>query len=1371
VRIFLSYGHDEYTSLAVRIKRDLEGLGHEVWFDVERLKPGGDWERYIDEGLERVSASGESGRFLLLMTPHSVRRPDGYCLNELARAFGRNLPIVPVMVSSVEPPLSICRLQYLDIRNCFPAEQHEERYKNQFSQLVVALEEKQVPFEGIQQRLRSYLQPSSYDDDLARHLSRFTGREWAMAEFNEWLISSHRVLWITGEAGVGKSALAAWLCNKRPEIVAYHFCRYANSDRVDARRALFSLAYQLSTQISTYKDRLNASQLDKIVVETNVPTVFDRLFVEPLNGLAPISNRPHILLIDAIDEARRDGKNELATLIGSEFDRLPPWLRLIVTSRPYEQDINFALQSLDPWKLDAGRRENLSDIRKYLYREMLPFSGHDVMIDQVVTKIIEKSEGLFLYVTWVRQELQDRRLTVDQLEQFPKGLGGIYADSFKRYFPDLHQYQSDCRPALEAICAAREPLAVSELSSLLGWSDYQMRALAARLGSLFPEVDNRLRPFHQSVRDWLTDPQRSGHYYVDVTAQENRLADFAWQEYRRGVSAMGRYCVMHAPSHFVACQRKTELKQLLLDYEWIEAKLNAGGIADLLADYEISLDAFSKSSTPDTGTWFPISVPPWRRNDTRSSERRADTCEIIEVESLTTLHGALRLSGHILASDKSQLPGQLWGRLGSTADPHIKQMLSQTRSCKTDWIRPITALLTPPGGALVGIIHTGVEITSMAVTPYGHTVIAACRDETLRLWELESGRLVYVLSDDSGHTSSVALTPDGKFALKASSNYWLEANDATLAVWDLTTRSRLRVVRSGTGNIEALAITPDGTLGITASGALSQHGVVDCKLDLWELATLRKLRTLAGHSDRVTAVAVTPDGETVVSGCADGTMRFWDLASGRELRSVAGHSQKITALAVTSDGERLVSASQDETLKLWTPLKMWATSYAHSASVDTVSRLEVVTLEGHSDIITTVAVTPDGKLAVSASTDRTLKVWELDSGSRSELHTFYGHSSTVTDVAVFPDGKRAVSASSDKTLRIWKLAGGRTSQTPAAHSMGVNALAVSSDGNSVVSGSYDGRVKVWELASSRELRLSRVSFGVGALTITPDSKFALIAAANRQRMNNSAEYIMTLFDLTTGGDVRAFETEGPSSEVLTSFDRNAPMDQHRLGQGGKLHLERYPNHYPDVNSLAITPDGKLAIRAAGSISITDPLDGTLTLWEVHSGVRKRTIAGPTYPFTSLAVTPDGETVVSGCADGTMRFWDLASGRELGSIIGHSKGITGLAVTLDGKRLVSCSRDKTLKVWELGRGIPTSTLVGHTDEVNAVVVSKDGKIAVSASEDKTLKLWNIETGNKIATYTSDAPLLSCVISPDNVTIVAGDQGGAIHWLRFEQSLHG
>ena len=88
LRIFISYGHDEFAVLAEKTEKRPRKAGASglVWFDIDRLKPGGDWERYIEEGLEWAAREPETGRIILLMTPHSTRRPDGYCLNEIARA-------------------------------------------------------------------------------------------------------------------------------------------------------------------------------------------------------------------------------------------------------------------------------------------------------------------------------------------------------------------------------------------------------------------------------------------------------------------------------------------------------------------------------------------------------------------------------------------------------------------------------------------------------------------------------------------------------------------------------------------------------------------------------------------------------------------------------------------------------------------------------------------------------------------------------------------------------------------------------------------------------------------------------------------------------------------------------------------------------------------------------------------------------------------------------------------------------------------------------------------------------------------------------------------------------------------------------------
>ncbi|HUL61524.1 MAG TPA: TIR domain-containing protein, partial [Methanocella sp.] len=358
LRIFISYGHDENADLAVRLKEDLVAKGHEVWFDLDRIKPGADWERYIEDGLNWVSQDG-NGRVILIMTPYSVRRPDGYCLNELARAVMKNLKILPIMLVWCEPPLSICRIQWLDMQDCLPLGDRRERYAARFERLVEALQHDRVEFEGHQSKLSTVLKPLSFDAEIKYNLDRFTGRTWMFDEYTKWLADPNgsRVFWIVGGPGVGKTAISSWLCAHRPEIVALHFCCYDNVEKRDPRRAVMSIAYQLSTQLPDYEERLRRVSTDDLK-GLDARTMFDKLIVQPFYANYPDPGRKVVILIDALDEATADGKNELANLIANMFDRTPSWLRMIITSRP-NPEVMAPLQKYRPFIIDISDRRNL----------------------------------------------------------------------------------------------------------------------------------------------------------------------------------------------------------------------------------------------------------------------------------------------------------------------------------------------------------------------------------------------------------------------------------------------------------------------------------------------------------------------------------------------------------------------------------------------------------------------------------------------------------------------------------------------------------------------------------------------------------------------------------------------------------------------------------------------------------------------------------------------------------------------------------------------------------------------------------------------------------------------------------------------------
>jgi WD40 repeat protein len=1354
MRIFLSYGHDKYASLAGRIKRDLEAAGHEVWFDLERLKPGGDWERYIEEGFEFVSKDSKSGRFLLLMTPHSVRRPDaseanrrnyGYCLNEVARAYSRNLPIIPVMVADVEPPLSICSLQWLDMRQCFPAEQHEEQYKKQFGRLLVGLE-KLVPFEGVQQRLRSRLHPITYVEDLARHLLRFTGREWAMKEFEGWLGSSRRVLWITGQTGVGKSAIAAWLCDKRPEIAAYHFCRFGNTERTDARRVLFSLAFQLATQLPVFWDRLNASAIDKIAVETNVPSIFDQLFTDLLSDAVPLTDKPHVLLIDGLDEATSNGKNELASLIGHEVKRLPSWLRVIVTSRPYEKEINFALQALDPWKLDAGRQENVQDIREYLDRELRPFTGNGAPSPAVVEQIVDKSEGLFLYVSWVRQELDEGHLSLQDVEKFPQGLGGIYADFFKRYFPDIHEYETVCRPALEAICAVREPIQRNSLASLLGRSEYEMRKLMARLGSLFPVVDGRVRPFHQSVRDWLVDPapDRSGDYWIDVSAQEERLADLAWQEYRAGVNTMGQYCIKYAPSHLANCNRKGELEKLLLDPGWMQAKLQASDVTGLLADFDLALSVVA----PDTSKAVAVN----------------DDKEYL----LRLVQHSLRVSAQVLARDKNQLAAQLLGRIPET-EPLRSTILQWSLAIRQPWLRPLTASLAAEQSTR-WLRPSGEALGDVAFSKNGrwasHVSGKLGEEQNIVLWDLEEWRSVgprfralarlnpfaLAISNDArwclyadsiggvyrlgadgevweGHAhrkTTIALwlgiSTDGKRALSA-------CQAGRLVAWDIEANCQEIVWAENDNYIRAMSLDATGTRAVVARA----DGSV-ALLDLWPI----RKRVLCIVEDEPTALAVSIDNSTVAVASANGRIEL-RLAETSELIGGFLTEGKPTALALSADTGYVAVGTEKGSIDVW--------SLADSRQTARYRR-------GHTYEIKQIAFSQDDAYVISADTLQ-IKQWFVDGGEQESVTVA---SPATGQVKVTTDGLHAVAVLENGQLGVWNLRSGELESTlpePDGRSFGnadigrAERIALASQGPDVLAWNKK-LLCVWNLITGECVGTWKASEGrqPGAVEIRDAA------------ITGDGTGVVYL----DGVDVSFWSPKEDNSRVLGTYDDDPP------------------------GYVAISPDGKFALSSGG--------DRQIHLWRLSGppnphveGIRRiramkrelgmlRSTFDPDASYwpdsrdkpSRMLFTGLNEAIVT-TGDGILFLIDIYDDPSdvptlEGSRIpeGHSGGISRMLVHRHLKLLVTSAYDGSVKLWNLRKRCCTDVLNDRPGTVQQLSASAEHILL--NTQDGLVNIVRVRDGSLVAAFQGDKQIVSSDSDPEFRHVVALDQSGQMHFLHLE-----
>jgi WD40 repeat protein len=618
--------------------------------------------------------------------------------------------------------------------------------------------------------------------------------------------------------------------------------------------------------------------------------------------------------------------------------------------------------------------------------------------------------------------------------------------------------------------------------------------------------------------------------------------------------------------------------------------------------------------------------------------------EYPDPQLLALIHSALRRSLHVVLPYPARFASQMIARLlAYDTEPAVLPFIANLDANEP---RPRLRLLRPTmeqaGGLNTRVLEGHLNsVFGVAVTDDGKRAISASRDKTLKVWDLDTGRVLQTLIGHSDFVRGVAVTVDGNRAVSAS-------DDNTLKVWDLDTGQVLRTLEGHSYHVYGVVITPDGKHAISASG--------DKTLKVWDLDTGQVLRTLKGHSYHVYGVALTSDGKRAVSASLDKTLKVWDWNTGRILNTLKDNSISIRGVAVTPDGNRAISCSASNKLNVW----------------DLDSCRIVKRLVGHSSSINCVAVTRDGKCAISGSDDNTLKVWDLETGEA--LQTLEGHSDSVRGVAVTQNGHLALSASSDGTLKVWDLNSGRANHPMEGHTSSINSLAVTKDGKKAVSASSDLTLKIWDLQTGGVIRtLQGHSKPVVDVVLIQWDKIALGLSANHK---------LKKWDIESGRLLKTWTLDShrirriPRSRRGISISSGPNLYVVDL-ESGKLSL-RLQGHSESVNDVAVTPDGKWAISASS--------DRNLKVWNLDTGGVLHTLRGHSDSVRAVAVIGDGKRAISASWDRTIKVWNIDTGDCLSTLEGLSAPINTVAIAPNGNWVVSASSDRTLKLWNLRTGL-------------------------------------------------------------------------------------
>lgn len=589
MKVFVSYGHDEYVTIVKRIIEDLHKSSIDCWVDIVELRSGKDWENAIESGIEA------SDFFLLFMSNYSLRRPDGYCLSEISYSQYFSKPIIPIKIENVVPPISIIRLQYLDISPLFK-HYSEELYQEKLQQIIdvckgrinLSSQEENSAFLCENKILENLLHPLDNEKVLSRYNSKFYGRKQIIDSFASWINDpSSKVFALFGGPGTGKTALTCQLVNTCSNIKAVHFCEYNNSSRSDIKNILSSLSFHLASQIDEYRQLLKSSLQQENINEMSSKRLFEFLFIDLLSKL---KTNPGItvIAIDALDEAITfNDKNEILSLISKEFSNTPSWLKLLITSRP-ERNIKSVLSKFSPLSLDSSN--NGEDIYQMCLERLNTADAKEYM--DIAKKISIKSEGNFLYASILLNKFIENNLDVASIEAYPPDLNAYYMEEMNKAHEHLSCYpKNDIKRFLRIIIASLEPIKLSKIEDILSYEDDdEFENIVDAFSQLFKKKEDYIKPIHKSLFDFLTDEENSGDYYISAKKAHNELASYYFNLYEK--EKYPEYSKKHLIEHLLLAKRYDDALEVLTSLDFIlkcDEILPTEEIINKYIDYAISI--------------------------------------------------------------------------------------------------------------------------------------------------------------------------------------------------------------------------------------------------------------------------------------------------------------------------------------------------------------------------------------------------------------------------------------------------------------------------------------------------------------------------------------------------------------------------------------------------------------------------------------------------------------------------------------------------------------------------------------------------------------------------------------------------------------
>lgn len=528
-------------------------------------------------------------------------------------------------------------------------------------------------------------------------------------------------------------------------------------------------------------------------------------------------------------------------------------------------------------------------------------------------------------------------------------------------------------------------------------------------------------------------------------------------------------------------------------------------------------------------------------------------------------------------------------------------------------------------------------------------------------------------------------------------------------------------------SVLSASFSPDGRKIVTASR--------DSTARIWDGNSGIPVGAVMNHPRLVRRALFTLDGQAIFTIGFDGIGRLWNSTSGEAVPHWRiKHSDSINSAALSPSGKLIATGSSDGVVRI----------------SDSVTAQQLGEIHQNENVHTLFFHPTNDELLLSVS-GPVATLWKLPEGAvLFEMR----HGAQVNSAQFDPGGNRIVTASSDRTVRVWDVTTGKINDDAIEHDGEVRNVFLSSDGKWMAS-LVGSRLLLWETVGKPKLKFTfEHTERVTCARFTPDDQ-VLVSGTERGRVQ--------------GWNVSNGEAVG---EPIREDGAIVAIDVDRVGKRwliatgkGEARVWQPPPRYPisnrfvhggAVESMTLSSNGRWLATGAS--------DGRARLWDLTSSdIAKEMPHGTSVLCT--AFSPDSKYLLTGAADGKAGLWQTDSGEEVGEPLSHGTTVSKAIFGFGGKFFVTATEDGSAQTWETASRQPIGKPMIHGFPVTSLDLSHDSALLLSAGSYRKVRLWHPQTGEPVGPVLETETEVTCArFSPKGDLIAAGSRNGTIYlWL--------